>query len=311
MSSETPRPRAKVTQIHRFAGHREAVYALAPAPDPYHFFTAGGDGVVAEWSMLEGTNVRGVLQAGVPVYALGRARTSTADWLFVGLNDGGVHFVNLTDNRLVRSVQLHRGAVFDFLWLPTSQRLLVLSADGSFSAWNLDPIECVVQAQVCAASLRAAALSPDGTWIALGASDACIRLYAAADLQPGPQWAAHLNSVFCLGWHSHGLLSGSRDARLKSWTAAGEPLHEVVAHLFALNDIELHPGGRFFATGSMDKTIKLWEAESLRLIKVIDRARLDGHSSSVNRVLWLDAGRLLVSVSDDRQVLGWAVDFEG
>ncbi len=311
MSSENPRPRAKVTQIHRFEGHREAVYTLAPAPEPFHFYTAGGDGVVAEWSMLEGTNVRGVLQAGAPVYALGRASTAAAEWLIVGRNDGGLHFVNLTENRLVRSVQVHRGAVFDFLWLPATQRLLAFSGDGSFSAWKLEPVECVLQAQVGSASLRTAALSPDGAWIALGSSDASIRLYGAADLRPGPQWNAHLNSVFCLAWHPQGLLSGSRDARLKSWTPIGEAQHEIVAHLFALNDIQLHPGGRFFATGSMDKTIKLWETESLRLIKVIDRARLGGHTSSVNRVLWLDGGRLLVSVSDDRQVLGWAIDFEG
>lgn len=308
--AQSPRIRAKVTQIHAFEGHRDAVYALAPAIDSLHFYSADADGVVAEWSMIDGRSVRGVLQAGAPVYSLGRASAGGSEWLFVGLNDGGVHFVNLSDNRLVRSAKAHAGPIFDLLWLPKAERLLALSGDGAFSVWNLDTVACDMKVQVGSSPLRVAALNSDGTRLAIGGSDAAIRLFDALSLEQQSSWPAHQNSVFSLAWAGSALLSGGRDARIKRWADSGKEAHEIVAHLFAVNDVQLRPDGRFFATGSMDKTIKLWEAESLRLIKVIDFARLQGHRSSVNRVLWLDGGRLLASVSDDRRVLGWAVAFE-
>lgn len=308
--AQSPRIRAKVTQIHAFEGHRDAVYALAPAIDPLHFYSAGADGIVAEWSMIDGRSVRGILQAGAPVYSLGRASAGGTEWLFVGLNDGGVHFVNLSENRLVRSVKAHTGPIFDLLWLPETERLLALSGDGSFSVWNLDSVACELKVQVAASPLRVAVLSPDGMRLAIGGSDAAIRLFDALSLEQLASWPAHLNSVFSLAWTHSALLSGGRDARIKSWAEPSRPVQEIAAHLFAVNDLQLRPDGRFFATGSMDKTIKLWETESLRLIKVIDFARLQGHRSSVNRVLWLDGGRLLASVSDDRRVLGWDVAFE-
>ena len=59
----------------------------------------------------------------------------------------------------------------------------------------------------------------------------------------------------------------------------------------------------------MDKSIKVWEAETLQLLKVIDRARHAGHGTSVNKLLWLADGRALISASDDRTLSVWAIDF--
>jgi WD40 repeat protein len=56
----------------------------------------------------------------------------------------------------------------------------------------------------------------------------------------------------------------------------------------------------------MDKTIKIWDADTLRLRKVIDRARHAGHSTSINKVLWLSAVTF-ATASDDRTVAVWEV----
>lgn len=58
----------------------------------------------------------------------------------------------------------------------------------------------------------------------------------------------------------------------------------------------------------MDKSIKIWEAATFRLLKVIDRARHAGHGTSVNKLLWLEYHDRLISASDDRTVSIWAVD---
>ncbi|MBK7939593.1 MAG: hypothetical protein IPJ82_22020 [Lewinellaceae bacterium] len=81
---------------------------------------------------------------------------------------------------------------------------------------------------------------------------------------------------------------------------------EQPAHLFTLNHIVFSPDGQFFATASRDKTIKIWDAATFQLLKVVDTIRNGGHINSVNRLLWLPG--CLVSCSDDRTVMLWWVE---
>jgi len=107
------------------------------------------------------------------------------------------------------------------------------------------------------------------------------------------------------------LLSGYRDARLKAWST-GEPyqkVEEVVARMYAINHIEFSPDGKHFVTCSMDKSIKVWDASALKLLKVIDRARHAGHATSVNKLRWTDFNNQLLSASDDRSISVWQIIF--
>jgi WD40 repeat protein len=65
----------------------------------------------------------------------------------------------------------------------------------------------------------------------------------------------------------------------------------------------------YFATCSMDKTVKIWDAKTFRLLKVIDRARHAGHGTSVNKLFWPARVNSLVSCSDDRTISVWDLNF--
>ncbi len=94
------------------------------------------------------------------------------------------------------------------------------------------------------------------------------------------------------------------------WDATADyaPLHDIPAHLFAINHLAFRVDGAFLATASMDKSIKIWQADTFRLVKVVDRARHAGHGTSINKVLWLAESNLLVSASDDRTVSVWELE---
>ncbi len=83
----------------------------------------------------------------------------------------------------------------------------------------------------------------------------------------------------------------------------------IAAHLFAINDIEYSPDGKHFATCSMDKSIKIWDAKAFQLLKVIDKARYAGHGTSVNKLYWSTYENKLISGSDDRSISVWDIDF--
>jgi WD40 repeat protein len=84
---------------------------------------------------------------------------------------------------------------------------------------------------------------------------------------------------------------------------------DVAAHNLHINHIAFNPSGKLFATVSMDKTIKIWVTEKFQLLKVIDKAKSDGHLSSVNKCFWVDDETLLTG-SDDRTIMMWKVETE-
>jgi WD40 repeat protein len=57
----------------------------------------------------------------------------------------------------------------------------------------------------------------------------------------------------------------------------------------------------------MDKSIKIWDATTFRLLKVIDRARHAGHGTSINKLLWTNFNNQLVSASDDKRISVWDI----
>jgi WD40 repeat protein len=59
----------------------------------------------------------------------------------------------------------------------------------------------------------------------------------------------------------------------------------------------------------MDKSIKVWNLDEMKLLKVIDKGRHAGHGTSVNKLIWTDYQTQLVSASDDKTISVWKIDF--
>ena len=74
-----------------------------------------------------------------------------------------------------------------------------------------------------------------------------------------------------------------------------------------INHLQFSPNGQLLATASRDRTVKIWDAASLELFKVIDTLRFGGHLRSVNRLRWV-SDLELVSVSDDRTAAVWKIE---
>jgi len=249
-----------------------------------------------------------VAQVPASVYAL--AFEPTRGQLWVGQNFEGIHVIDPVERQEVGSVGFTTAAIFDLLfWEQTAVAAL---GDGTVVLLDVPTLALRKHLRASEQAARCLALNPFTRELAVGYSDAAIRIF---DLDT---WAlksvinAHTNSVFTLAYTPDGqrLLSGSRDAHLKAWNAAQgyALLHDVPAHLFAINHLIFSPDGRFLATSSMDKSVKIWDPVTLRLLKVIDRARHAGHGTSVNKLHWSAFENQLISASDDRTLSVWRVE---
>lgn len=297
-----------VNKIHTLTGHNDCVYTVVPAGDDQHIFTAAGDGMVAVWDLHHPGD--GYLIAKVPnsVYALHHHPSGV---LIAGQNYEGIHILDWKNKKELGSLKLGPAAIFDIT--SVGNEVWVAGGDGVVRVISLDDLLILKTIRLSEARIRSLAIHPFNGTVAVGSSDFMIRIL---DLETGAikkEWRAHTNSVFTVRYSPDGktLLSAGRDARLKAWAVDDDysETGSVVAHLYAINSIDFDTEGKYFVTCSLDKSIKVWAGESLRLLKVIDRSRHAGHGTSVNKVLWTGTGNKIISASDDRTVSIWEIIF--
>jgi WD40 repeat protein len=299
----------QVQKIRTLTGHRDSVYTLEGGSEPEELFSAAGDGLVVKWNLT--TPDVGELIARLPnsVYAL--HRISSAELLVAGNNYEGIHLLNWKEKKEEASLKLSASAIFDI----KSHNDNLFVADGQGQVFAIDWRKWSIQKvwRQSEKSARSLAINCVAGHLAVGYSDFTIRIFSLDDFRLIHEFPAHRNSVFTLHYTPDNtfLISGSRDARLKVWDVSSHyhQTEEIAAHLFAVNHIAFHSSGDYFATASLDKSIKLWDARSLRLLKVIDKGRHAGHGTSVNKLLWTSFNNWLVSASDDRTLSVWELAF--
>ena len=99
--------------------------------------------------------------------------------------------------------------------------------------------------------------------------------------------------------------AGSLDRIIRLWdTQTGYFLERYEGHSDSVYSVAFSPDGKSLASGSLDKTLKIWDLSECR-----SRSRcksvLSGHSDFVLSVAYSGDGNCLVSGSKDRSVVFW------
>jgi WD40 repeat protein len=302
--------KVNVEKITTLTGHADSVYTIEQAREPDRFFSAAGDGTVARWDLNE--NDLGELLVRVPssVYAIRYLPAENQLW--VGQNFEGLHVIDLESKKEIKSIRITTASIFDIQFWNTYA--FIGTGDGMLIVLDIPSFTVRKNIRLSDKSVRCLAINPHTRELAVGYSDHQIRIFGLEDFLLKHTLTGHQNSVFTLAYSPdyRYLLSGSRDAHLNVWEVAGPYvlLQSIAAHMYAINHLAYTHDGKYFATCSMDKSIKVWDAETFRLLKVIDRARHAGHGTSVNRLFWPGNSYRLVSCSDDRTLSVWNIGFE-
>ena len=299
----------QVQKITTLTGHRDCVYTLERSGEESFFFSASGDGMVVAWDLNNPDTGELVAKVSTSVYAL--RHIPGRNLLLVGQNQEGLQVIDLKDKKILKSVPLPKVAIFDILYIPELQKIFVAMAGGAVCVVSGDTFELQTMLRKSSKSARSLAYNPRTQELAVGYSDHTVRIYDAASLEMTHELASHTNSVFTVAYSPDGklLLTGGRDAHLRVWETAENYKERgyTIAHMYTINHITYSPDGQHFATCSMDKSIKVWDAQTFKLLKVIDKVRNASHGTSVNKLFWSAHQNQLVSCSDDRTISVWDI----
>lgn len=298
----------QVDLLQHFQAHQDAIYAISPGFESNEYITGAGDKRVILWNKHDNQKARVLASGSAPIYFL---QTLPDHHLLLGDNAGNLFKANLAGKTIEGELSL--GDTI-FCGCLIDNRLVLGLGNGSLAMVHLPSFTIKLRKKPCENHIRSMVQLNDRL-LATGDSNGIISIISTEDFTVLDKWQAHDDSVFSLlPWKNQHLLSGGKDARLKLWESNGiehEEMHNVPAHLFTINDMVTLQDGKHIATASRDKTIKIWEADTLLLRKVISREKFSGgHTHSVNRLLFDPEQNQLFSAGDDRVVRQWEISIE-
>ena len=289
----------QIERIDTFSGHRGPVYALEKGVDSL-FYSAGSDGWVVQWNLAKPDVGKVIAQVEGSVYAM---KLDTSGILWIGHNYEGIQGIQVDDQTQVFAIPTKGLSIFSITFVGSNA--WIGHNEGLITVVDLATKGVIKHIKASSTSVRSFCVLADDR-VAAGYTDGFVRVFDA-DFQLIHTFKAHDSSVFSLQSRGGELYSVGKDARIKRWSKDFQLLNEVIGHIYAIHDIQFSPDGKWFATASMDKTVKVWESETLTLLKVLDASRHGGHKNSVNKLIWSSFNDLLVSASDDKNLSIWKI----
>jgi len=300
-----------IQKIHQFDGHTGSIFTLEEGSDAHLFYSCGNDHLIVEWDLKNPNSHKAIAQ--LPSKAFAIKNILSKNLLLVGNYSGGIHVIDLLNKKEIKLLQVHTDIIFDIQYLEAKNQFFVLSADGSFSVWNSNDFSLIFRYKLSNLKLRTIVFHEKLNEAIIGCGDGSIRIIDLKNFQEKEKHQGHEKdfSVNTLKIHPNGihLISGSRDGHINIWNIEKNYDLElkIPAHNYAIYSIVFNPSGTIMATGSMDKNIKIWDSQTMRVLKRIDRKEFEGHTNSVNKLLWLSYNDLLLSTGDDRTIKVWEI----
>ncbi|NBG66679.1 WD40 repeat domain-containing protein [Acidiluteibacter ferrifornacis] len=296
-----------LTFVKEYHEHQAAVYALEQGPTPETFFSAGSDRKVILWNVT--TDEHKVI-AQIPAMIVSLCYLSEQNILLVGQTGGGIHVLDLAQKKEIKLLAAHKAYVFDMKYNADKKQFYVASGDGSISIWNAENFELICQIKFTKEKIRQLAYSNNRSELAVGCGDGLIHLMNIDTFQK-KQTLTHDSGVNSLVYinNDHHLLVGLKEAYLVEWDLMMyQKVNEFPAHNWAIYNLQQFPNTPYVISASRDKTIKVWDVDTLKPLQRIQFPKSKGHTHSVNALLPLSINKYLISTGDDRRVKVWKVN---
>ncbi|XP_040572716.1 lissencephaly-1 homolog [Lepeophtheirus salmonis] len=226
-----------------------------------------------------------------------------------------------------RTLKGHTDCVQDIGFDSPGKLLVSCSADMSIKIWDFQTYECLKTLQGHDHNVSSVCFTPNGDYILSASRDKTIKMWETATGYCVRTYTGHrewVRNVRVL--HDGSLLAScSNDQSVRVWsTSTKDCKDELRDHDHVVECISWAPEsavgpinealtlsgedgvkkrtGPFLASGSRDKTIKVWDVSTGQVLFTYV-----GHDNWVRGLVWHPGGKYLLSASDDKTIRVWDI----
>ncbi len=252
-------------------GHSKPVNSIAISSNGCQFASGSDDKSVRIWNM-DGTTERVLRDHTNSVSSV--AYSSDGSKLASASFDTSIRLFN-TETQAQIVIRGHKDSVIRVSFSPHANQLVSCSADRTVGLWDLNACDhgspphflpladAKGEGAVANEPMNSVAFSPDGQWIGLGYHDGSLRLRDLHGEASPMIYQGHTNEISCVAFSAN---------------------------------------GRALVTGSLDKTLRLWE------LGIPLSMGIGHHDEGVNSVSFSPDGCSIVSGGDDKTIKLWQIN---
>ncbi len=248
--------------------HDEWVMEALWSPDGRYLASTSFSGAVTVRDLVKDRRV-GSFSARDVAYTV--AFHPVAPLLAWGAYDGTIRLVDLRSGQTVQTIQANEGGVLYVTFTPDGGRIVGTGEDGVIRFFDPESGQQVQAIEAHAAGITAVSFSPDGARMISGGDDAHSRLWDLASGELLHEASPHGGWINFSTFLPDGrYLTVGTDDDVLVWGADGSGPERLAAHGDWLMCVRPFPDGSRFASTGKDGTIRIWDAASLRVERVID-----------------------------------------
>ncbi|KAG2752677.1 dynein regulator [Suillus brevipes Sb2] len=271
-------PRAPAA--HVLTGHRGHITRVAFHPQYSILASASEDATVKIWDWETGEFERTLKGHHRAVHDVdfdhkGHLLVTCSSDLFIKIWDSENEWKN------TKTLSGHDHSVSSVRFMPGDQYIVSASRDSTIRVFDVASTHLVRTISGHSEWVRCAVPSDDGRLLASASKDKTAKLWDP------------------LTGECKGELRG-HDNELEAVCFAPVAAYAAIRELAGLPNVGPKGPGAYVATGSRDKTVKLWDVQSGQMIK-----NLAGHDNWVRALVFHPSGKLLLSAADDKTIRVW------
>ena len=283
------------------SGHEGAIRSLAFVGNTNIFYSSGSDGKILRWDLSASTKSSRTL---IDNNFINRSMSISKNgrWLACGTTTTGIQLFNLNQtNALPTNLEGHKGWVETLEFTYDSKGLFSSSTDNTIIYWDLIA-SSHTEFLKTENKIRSLAVSPVGRYIVVGTDDGKVIRWGIDNKDKTILFQADGNKIYIVAFNTNGskIAFGDKNGYLRIMdTRTNTVTRTVLAHTAPIMDLEFSPNDRQIATASMDKSVKLWDANNLNYKPVILKPHGDNFVLSV---AFSPDGRYVLSSADQKDL---------